>query len=77
MQRTEAEELQYLRKRLADAATLLEKLANADMPYNDDSGDYECQFCNLAQHCEYEREVWPQDHDKDCPIRLASQWLQV
>lgn len=70
-------EIQHLRRRLAEAATLLEALANCEMPYNDVTCDRECLWCNLAQHSEYEMSVRPNDHDKDCPIRLASEWLQV
>ena len=71
------EEVAHLRRRLTEAATLLEALANSDMYYNDANGDYECLYCDLAQHSEYERKVWPSDHDADCPVRKASEWLQV
>lgn len=70
-------EIQHLRRRLAEAATLLEALANSDMCYNDSSGDLECQWCNLACHVEYTMRPMASDHDKDCPVRLASLWLQV
>lgn len=70
-------EVQHLRRRLAQAIPILEALANSDMPYNDNSGDLECQYCNLAQHSEFTMRAKPSEHDKDCPIRLASEWLQV
>ncbi len=77
---TEAElqaEIQHLRRRLAEAIPLLEALANSDMCYNDSSNDLECQWCNLACHAEYTMRPTPSEHDKDCPVRLASEWLQV
>ena len=62
------DEVAHLLRRLAEAATLLEALANSDT-CND-----LCQWCSLSAYVERPK---PSDHDKDCPIRLASEWLQV
>ena len=63
-------EVAHLRRRLAEAATLLEALANSD-----NNRSRTCEWCTLIS--KFSVRPKPSEHDADCPIRLASEWLQV
>ena len=57
------------------AIPIMEALAHSDMPCNDNSGDLECLYCNLSQHENFAMKVVPLEHDRECLIRRASEWL--
>jgi hypothetical protein len=54
---------------------IAQAMADSEMVYNDNSGLTECCYCTTTRQIMVEP-LQPQQHDEDCPVRLAAAWLE-
>ena len=62
---------------LQQAVPIIEALANSKPAYNDNSGYLECQYCPATSRTFTEPPLSLEDHHEDCPVRLATTWLEA
>lgn len=61
---------------LQNAVPIVQAMAESKPVYNDNSGYLECQYCPATSRTFTEPPLSLEDHHEDCPIRLATAWLE-
>lgn len=61
---------------LQQAIPIIQAMATSKPTYNDNSGYLECPYCPATSRTFTEPPLSLEDHHEDCPVRLATAWLE-